>query len=64
MTDEEKKEELEAILDSGVAQITIDNKSETYRSQADLERILHRLEVKTGARKGSIGYNPYFSKGL
>ena len=64
MAEEEKKEELEKIIDSGIASLTVDGRTITYRNQQDLERALERLKKKSTSIPFSIGCNPYYDKNV
>lgn len=63
MTDEEIKEALEKVMTSGVSSITIGDKTITYRSQADLERQLEKLNRKTRPA-ANLYANPSLDRGL
>lgn len=64
-TNEEMKIELETVINSGVKSITVGDKTITYRDQADLEKALAKLNLKTNtARPYSIASNPFYCKGL
>ena len=63
MTDEEKKQELEDILSSGVASISVGEKSISYKDNIQLAQALERLKSKTRIVR-SVSVNPYFDKGL
>lgn len=40
-----------AAYNSGAVSVTYGGKSTTYRSLADMERIIHRMEISLGLRK-------------
>lgn len=62
-TEEEKKAEIEKIIESGASSVTVDGRTITYRTLYELERIQERLKRKTRPSY-SIGCNPHHDKGL
>lgn len=64
-TDEEIKAKVEAIIASGVKTITVGDKTMTYRDQAELEKILAKLDIKINPQRPySVASSPYYCKGL
>jgi hypothetical protein len=63
MTDAEKLAELESAMQSGVASISVDGKTISYRSLAEMALALDMLKRKTRTVI-SMAVNPYFDRGL
>lgn len=64
-TNEEVKTELETVINSGVKSITVGDKTITYRDQAELDKILAKLDIKVNPQRPySVGSNPFYCKGL
>jgi len=63
MTDEEKEQELEDILLSGVATLATADKSISYKGNDQILQALEHVKRKTRTTWG-MSISPYFSKGL
>ena len=64
MTDEEKKQELEDAIHSGVSTITTGDKSITYKDTESQLKALEQLKRKARTTSTVTYVNPYFDKGL
>ncbi len=57
------KSEVEKIIDSGVASVSSEGKTITYRNLNELLKIAEK-QKKSTRKKYSIGSNPHHDKGL